>query len=68
MSVRGTSSRPEDQAALQRTLADLDRLGVEPLDVWDEAMFGFVVALDAAEMEYVRASPGRGDRSTATPS
>jgi subtilisin family serine protease len=47
----------EDQAALERTLADLDRLGLEPLDVWDEALFGFVVALDATDMEQVRALP-----------
>ena len=47
----------EDHAALERTLADLDSLGIEPLDVWDEALFGFVVALDAADMEHVRALP-----------
>ena len=38
-----------DQAGLERTLAELGRLGVEPVDVWDRAMFGFVVALDTAE-------------------
>ncbi|HWM19159.1 MAG TPA: S8 family serine peptidase [Ilumatobacteraceae bacterium] len=47
----------EDQAALERTLTDLDRLGLEPLDVWDDALFGFVVALDAADMERVRSLP-----------
>ena len=53
-------ARSSDHAALERTLADLDRLGIEPLDVWDEALFGFVVALDAAGMEHVRALAGRG--------
>ena len=47
-----------DQDALDRTLADLDRLGIEPLDVWDEALFGFVVALDATDMERVGSLPG----------
>ena len=47
----------EDQTALERTLADLAELGVEPLDVWDQALFGFVVALDTAGMEHLRALP-----------
>ncbi len=38
-------------------MAELGRLGVEPVDVWDRAMFGFVVALDTAEVEYVRGLP-----------
>ncbi len=46
-----------DQAGLERTLTELGRLGVEPVDVWDRAMFGFVVALDTAEAEYVRGLP-----------
>ena len=47
----------EDHASLERTLAELNRLGIEPLDVWDEALYGFVVALDADEMAHVRSLP-----------
>jgi hypothetical protein len=46
-----------DHAALERTLANLDRLGIEPLDVWDEGLYGFVVALDATDMAHVRSLP-----------
>ncbi|HEX4983787.1 MAG TPA: S8 family peptidase, partial [Ilumatobacteraceae bacterium] len=47
----------EDRTALEATLVDLAELGVEPIDVWDEALFGFVVALDPAGMERLRVLP-----------
>lgn len=46
-----------DEAGLDRTLAELDGLGVQPIDVWDRAMLGFVVALDPADVEYLRGLP-----------
>jgi subtilisin family serine protease len=44
-----------DEAALHGVVAELDRIGVDPVAVWDRALFGFAVTLDAAGLEHVRA-------------
>src|SRR5207253_1953409 len=47
--------RVRDTVALKHTLADLAGVGINPSDVWDEALPGFGVALDDSGAERLRA-------------
>ena len=50
--------RVADEPALTRIVADLGVLGADPIEIWHDVFFGFVIRLDSNGVEFVRAHPG----------